>query len=124
MAKIVKVSLLHPQNLNLDGAIIRYPKGIQPMPYEHAQMLGVTRRIVEEESTAQAESVEVFDLPFVGAFDDKLTEALQGAGYKTLGDVAQASEDQLRAIKGIGPANFEIIQTVLGRRASQETEGE
>lgn len=125
MPNTVMVSLLHPVGYkeNKDAKTIQYKKGIQEMPYAHAQALGLTRRIrgiVEPEAEESAESAE--PLPFDGAFDEKLTNILTEAGFTGLDHLAQANEDQLRAVKGIGPANFEAIQAALGRRQEQEGE--
>lgn len=125
MPNNVIVSLLHPVGYkeNKDAKTILYKKGIQPMPYAHAQALGLTRRIRGVvEPPVEADAVQVEPLPFDGAFDEKLTAILTAAGFTGLDHLAQANEDQLRAVKGIGPANFEAIQAALGRRQEQEGE--
>lgn len=112
MADMVKVSLLHPHALRLGGETYKYRRGIVEMPLEHAQAMGLTRRIVRAAS-GERETVVSRD-PFGGVFDDKLTTILQAAGYTTLDALRSATQDDLLAIDGIGPANYERIRAATG----------
>lgn len=108
MAEMVKVSLLHALGYreSKDAPITRYPRGIVTMPLEHARALGVTHRI---RSAAEVKASIDASLPFGGAFDERLASALTQAGFKTLADLGKASQSELMAIQGIGPAAYERI---------------
>lgn len=114
MAEKVKVSLLHPMGYreSKDAPITRYPRGLVEMPIEHARALGVTHRIRSQEELQ--ESVDTSQ-PFGGAFDARLARALQQAGFETVADLGEASQSELMAIQGVGPAAYErIINVVRG----------
>lgn len=115
MAEMVKVSLLHPRGYRAtkDGPVARYKMGIQEMPIEHARGMGLMHRIVRDVETTSEGATVVTRAPFNGAFDEKLTSTLTGAGYNTLDDLRGASQDDLMAIEGIGPANYERIQRAV-----------
>jgi hypothetical protein len=117
MAEMVKVSMLHAHGYRAskDDAVTRYERGIQEMPIEHARAMGVMHRIVARVEQGDGGATVVERLPFDGAFDEKLAATLTGAGFKTLEDLGRASNDDLLAVKGIGPSAFESIQTALGR---------
>lgn len=127
MATIVKVSLLHPMTLNLGNTTVSYRPGLREMPYEHAQALGVLHRIrgqvADETQTEPAEANSLF-VALDTLFEERTAALLSEAGYSNLAELSKASPDQLRAIPGIGPARYEEIQAVLGRRMSVEEEGE
>lgn len=125
MADMVRVSLLHAQGYRASKSdpIARYTRGIHEMPIEHARAMGLMHRIVGRVEIGDTGAPVVTRLPFNGAFDEKLSGILTTAGYKTLNDLSQASQDDLLSVEGIGPANYERIQTALGRRpAAQEGE--
>ncbi len=106
MSNTVKVSLLAPQAYRSAKSepFVHYPRGIVEMPREHAEALGVTRRIVREDGTPA---------PFAGHFDARLTAQLEAAGYTSIDSLRQASQDQLLAVDGIGPAGYERIQQII-----------
>ena len=116
MRETVRVSLLHPQGYRASKAepFTMYRPGIVEMPLEHAQGMGLTHRIVKEQPFSAGET-PVERVPFGGVFDERLAAILQGAGYSDLEQLAQANADALRAIEGIGPANYTKIQQALGR---------
>lgn len=122
---MVRVSLLGPvgYKADRDAKVVRYKRGIREMPLSHAQALGLLHRIVEhiksEPALVEVTEPQLYD----GAFDEKLTAILSEAGFVDLDQVRQASEDQLRHVKGVGPANYERIQAALGR-LPLEPEGE
>ena len=51
-----------------------------------------------------------------GALDSKTVERLVNAGYTTPGKIKDATNEQLRAISGIGKAQVDEIRAVLPRR--------
>ncbi len=110
MADTVKVSLLAPQAYRSAKSepFVHYRRGIVEMPREHAEALGVTRRIVREAPGG-------FPTPaaFAGHFDARLTAQLEAAGYTSIDSLRQASQDQLLAVDGIGPAGYERIQQII-----------
>ncbi len=112
MTQYVTVSLLTPQGFrpSKDAEVIRYPMGMVQMPVEHAQAMGVMHRIVGD--AVAEDTAPMTALPFGGAFNDKLTQTLEAAGFKTVADLVAADRDQLLAL-GIGPANYERIQSVI-----------
>lgn len=109
----VIVSLVQAQGYRAskESPVIRYKAGIVEMPLEHAQAMGLMDRIVgyQEEIPALVED----DRSIEGLFDDPLHDTLYHAGYRTLGQLRNASPDQLRGIPGIGPANYEKIRNVI-----------
>ena len=126
MATNVEVSMLHPMTLRVDGKEYHYGTGIRVMPYEHARALKVLRRIRRkvEEPTPEAVDAQPAFVGLSALFDSKLADLLTGAGYANLAELSAATEDELRAIDGIGPARFEEIQAALGRRLPVEGEEE
>lgn len=131
MPNLVNVSVLQPITLRLSNSEEHhYAPGIRTMPYEHAQRLGLLRRIrseAQEEEVAQTSDLPPVDPIFValdGLFDEKLVALLKGAGYNNLAELSRANRDELLAIKEIGPSRYEEIQSVLGRRMPEEKEGE
>ena len=128
-SEMVHVSLLHPMGYQATkgGEVIRYAAGIQEMPRAHAEAMGLAHRIRESGSPSGSVSGQqptaISQQPYGGLFDDKLTTILQAGGITSLAQLATLPEDRLRAVKGIGPANFEQIQAALGRRPETQ-EGE
>ena len=115
MAKMVTVSLLSPRGYrpSKDADIIRYPRGIVEMPLEHAIAMDVTHRIrTVTQDTSTGETV-MTPLAFNGAFDDKITATLQAAGFATMDDLRRATQSELMAIPGVGPAVYERIMSAL-----------
>ncbi len=110
MAGTVKVSLLHSQGYraNKDEPVTVYERGVREMPVEHAEALGLMHRIVKDDESGG-------QVPFGGAFDDKLTAILSGGGFTSIDDLRNASSDSLLALDGVGPANFERIQRAINR---------
>lgn len=116
MAEMVKVSLLHSLGFreSKDAPVVRYPRGIVEMPLAHARALGVTHRIRNsDEIKATVDKSQ----PFGGAFDERLAGALTQAGYKTLADLGKASQSELMAIQGVGPAAYERIISAVAMDA-------
>lgn len=121
MAETVKVSLLHPRRFKAsrDSKAVDYAVGIREMPLEHARAMGLMNRIVKEQAPQNdTEAARVVRVPFDGAFDDKLTTLLTGAGFNTFADLQRLERDELLAIEGVGPANFERIHAALAQRQS------
>jgi len=114
MAETVKVSLLHSvgYRASKDAEITRYPRGIVEMPLEQAKAMGLTHRIrnVKTEGGTQ----KVSPLAFEGAFDDRLAGDLTAAGFKTLADLRKATQSELMAVEGVGPAAYERIRSATG----------
>ena len=113
MTEMVKVSLLHPHGYrpSKGAEVIRYPRGLVEMPLEHAIAMDVTHRIrTVKRDPATGETVST-PLPFDGAFDDKLASTLTAAGFATMDDLRKASQSELMAIPGVGPAVFERIKS-------------
>ena len=68
---------------------------------------GEKLEITVEETQAE---IETIDLPGV---PDKAIELLKAAGFISNDDVAGASDEELRAIEGIGPSYLEKIRAAL-----------
>ena len=49
-------------------------------------------------------------------FDEKVAKTLIDGGYEFLSDVAAATDDELRAVSGIGPARLTEIRSILSKR--------
>lgn len=113
MAEMVTVSLLHPMGYRAskDAKIVRYSRGLVEMPLEHAVAMDVTHRIRTVQRDAATGETVVTPRLFDGAFDEKLTATLTGAGFATLDDLRKASQSELMAIPGVGPANYERIRS-------------
>lgn len=111
MAQMVKVHLVHAQNFraNKSEPYTRYNVGINEMPIEQAQAMGVAHRIIQD----TPEEAPMVKDGFQGRLPEKLTGLLNEAGYSSLEDLRKLSTDELRAIKGIGANGFEIITTIL-----------
>lgn len=126
MAKTVSVSLLHPMKLVLGDETFHYKAGMREMPYAHAEKLGVLRRIrgevVAPDTQAPAPSHNPLYVSLGSVLDEKTAAALTKAGYSNLAEVNEASRDTLLSVEGIGPARYEEIQAVLGRRMSDDGE--
>lgn len=114
MAEMVTVSLLHPMGYRAskDAEVVRYPRGTVEMPLEHAVALDVTHRIRMVKRAPDGTMTSV-PLRFNGAFDDKLADALSGAGFKDLEALSRATQSELMAVEGVGPAAFERIQNAV-----------
>jgi hypothetical protein len=127
MAKLVNVSVLQPMILKIsEDEQYHYKPGMRSMPYDHAQKLGLTRRIRSFVEEPQVEPVAV-DPAFIAleaVLEEKTVEFLHKAGYSNFAELGKATQDQLRAIPGIGPARYEEIQAALGRRMSDDGEDE
>ena len=114
MAKMVTVHLMQRQGFRTSKQedFTYYEAGVQEMPFEHAQGMGLLDRIVTTAKAGPSATVAGQD-PFDGLFDEQLTELLTGAGYKTLQELQDAPRDELMAVKGIGPAAFERIHNAI-----------
>lgn len=112
--QIVTVSLLHPMRYRnaAAGVEVAYAPGMRQMPLSHATGLGLLHRIV---GGVPQEEPEHKRAPFEGKFDDRLTVALMKAGYDNLDQLAKATDDEIRAIGGVGPATIERILRATGR---------
>lgn len=110
MADTVVVSVIHPMTFrdSKTDKGTKYTTGIHTMPYKHAQELGLLHRQVRT-----VEGAIVQKVPFNGAFGEPLVSILSNAGYETLADLRRASRDELTALEGIGPANYERILTAV-----------
>lgn len=115
MAKMVTVSLLSPRGYrpSKDAEVVRYPRGLVEMPLDHAVAMDLTHRIRTVKKDPATGTTEVTPLAFDGAFDDKITATLQAAGFATMDDVRRATQSELMAIPGVGPAVYERIQVAL-----------
>lgn len=115
MAEMVIVSLLHPHGYRAskDAEVIRYPRGLVEMPLEHAVAMDVTHRIRSVKRDAATGETTVTPLRFNGAFDDRLADTLTQAGYADLQALSRATQNELMALDGIGPAAYERIQNAV-----------
>ena len=113
MAEMVTVSLLHPvgYRASKDAEIVRYPRGLVEMPLDHAVAMDVTHRIRRVKRDAATGEQVVAPLAFEGKFDDKVAETLTAAGFSTLDDLRRATQSELMAIPGVGPAVYERIKS-------------
>jgi transcription termination/antitermination protein NusA len=85
----------HGQNVKLASKLVGYSIDI------------VSRSDIEGQARAMKESgLSISDLPGVGK---KAEEALAGAGFKTIGDIANSTLEALTDIKGIGKKTAEKI---------------
>jgi len=96
-----------------DGDKIAYGPGMVEMPIEHAKAMGLLHRVRGVPGDEVDSATRPMAYPFDGVFDDKLTATLEAAGYSTLADLRKASQDELLATNGVGPAAFERIQAAL-----------
>lgn len=113
--QMVMVSLMgkHSFRPGKGQPTINYKPGIVSMPMVQARQMGLMHRIVKTVAYAADEAPVAVRVPFEGRFNEKLTVLLAGAGYGTISDLAKASQDELMALDGIGPAAFEQIQAAL-----------
>jgi hypothetical protein len=111
MAQTVTVSLVQPRRFrqSKNEEYVVYKQGIQEMPVEHARAMGLLHRIVRP----SGEGAAVVRDTFAGTFDEKLTRTLNDAGYLTLDDLRKASQDEILAVEGVGPAAYERIANAL-----------
>ena len=116
MPEMVTVSLLHAVSYRDSKAAetIRYPRGLVEMPLAHAKAMGVTHRIRSVKSDPATGKTTVTALPFESAFDDRLAESLTAAGFATLADLRKATQSELMAVEGVGPAAYERIRSATG----------